>query len=69
MNKRQKKKAYKKIMGTNPPAEVRFCGNHYRNIMHWGAFKAKRQQEIIRNLEGFTKTMTERRRTCRKRNW
>lgn len=55
MNKRQKKKAYKKIMGTNPPAEVRFYGNHYRNIMQWGAFKAKRQQEIIRNLEGFTR--------------
>lgn len=69
MNKRQKKKAYKKIMGINPPDEVSFRGNHFRNILQWGAFKARRQQETIRNLEGFNRVMTERRKKCRKRNW
>lgn len=67
MNKRQKKKAYQKIMGINPPAGVEFKGRHFQNILQWGGINAKRQE--IRNLEGFNQAMTERRKKCRNRNW
>lgn len=67
MNKRQKKKAYKKIMGINPPKEVSFRGNHLRNILQWGAYRAK--WETIRNLEGFNRAMAERRKQWMRRKW
>lgn len=82
MNKRQKKKEYKKIAGANPPKWMIYHGETYHNALQkpWGGLKAaihleelireaKRQQETIRNLEGFNQAMTERRKKCRKRSW
>lgn len=33
MNKRQKKKLYKKMVGTNPPKWMKYCGKCYRFVV------------------------------------
>ena len=82
MNKRQKKKEYKKLTGSNPPKWMSYHGETYHCVIQkpWGGLKAalhleawmrkvKRQQETIRNLEGFTRAMTERRKRCYQKRW
>lgn len=80
-----KKKTYKKLTGNNPQKFLSYSGLAYNAAIQkpWGGLqeylrrienienkrKVKRQQETIENLEGFNRAMTERRTSCRKRNW
>lgn len=66
MNKRQKKKEFKRATGSNPPVWVSYKGEFYHIILEkpWGGLKEKRQQEA-RNLEAFNRVMAKR----RKRRW
>lgn len=82
MNKRKKKKEYKKLAGENPPKWMSYHGETYHCVIQkqWGGSMAaihpedlmretRWQQETIRNLEGFNRAMTERRRQWMRRKW
>lgn len=62
MNKRQKKKEYKKLAGSNPPGWMQYRGWLYHAMIGkpWGGRKRTRQQDDIKE---FSERMTERRRT------
>lgn len=66
MNKRQKKKAYKRLAGNNPPVWMSYKGQFYHIVLGkpWGGLKMDRQQET-KNLEVFNQAMAKR----RKRKW
>lgn len=65
MNKRQKKKLFKKVVGNNPRIPLNLHSECYHHIIgkpYGGTTeRAKRQQETIKNLHGFIQAMTERR--------
>lgn len=60
MNKRQKKKLYKKIAGQNPPAWMSYKEWLYHVVIGkpWGGRKKSMKPD---NVSEFTKRMTERR--------
>lgn len=62
MNKRQKKKLYKKITAHNPPAWMSYKEWLYHDAIGkpWGGRKRTRRQD---NIKEFSERMTERRRT------
>lgn len=66
MNKRQKKKLYKKITGHNPPAWMSYKEWLYHNAIRkpWGGRKKIQKQD---NVSEFAKRMTESRRIKKNR--
>lgn len=76
MNKRQKKKLYRKIWGANPPKDLQYSGYVYHSLIEkpwggsvkelWAKYEAREQRlkidREINNLINAAKILTERRR-------
>lgn len=63
MNKRQKKKLFKKRIGNNPRKELRFRSECYCHIIGkpWTGRNALKRQQETSNIETFNIAMTKRR--------
>lgn len=62
MNKRQKKKLFKKRTGQNPPGWMHYTSRRFHNFLHkpWGGLKELRRQESTRAVEDFNRNITRR---------
>lgn len=78
MNKRQKKKAFKKLTGKNPQKELTkeiltfliwVLHPNRRSALDAVVRKYNSEKQQIRNLENFNRIMAERRNACRKQKW
>lgn len=68
MNKRQKKKLYKKLVKNNPPKWMKYSGMIYHTVISkpWGGEKEYQRKQRIKRLVRFNTIMTQRRkRICR----
>lgn len=55
MNKRQKKKLFRKTIGSNPPEELIYTSLDYHILVNkpWGGLAALKKQETTRAVECF----------------
>ena len=62
MNKRQKKKIFKKRTGQNPPGWMHYTSRRFHNFLHkpWGGLKELKRQEASRAVEDFNRNITRR---------
>lgn len=62
MNKRQKKKLFRKAIGSNPPEELIYTSLDYHILVDkpWGGLKELKRQEAARAVEDFNRNITRR---------
>lgn len=62
MNKRQKKKLFRKIVGWNPPDCLIYTGLDYHILVDkpWGGLAALKKQEATRTVEDFNRNISRR---------
>lgn len=62
MNKRQKKKLFRKAIGSNPPEELIYTSLDYHILVDkpWGGLAALKKQEATRTVEDFNRNISRR---------
>lgn len=62
MNKRQKKKLFRKVIGSNPPEELIYTSLDYHVFISkpWGGLAALKKQEATRTVEDFNRNISRR---------
>lgn len=62
MNKRQKKKLFKKMTRNNPPEWLSYSGKLYHSLIEkpWGGLAELKKQETIRAVEDFNRNIQDR---------
>ena len=62
MNKRQKKKLFRKIVGLNPPDRLIYTSLDYHVFIGkpWGGLAALKKQEATRTVEDFNRNIQNR---------
>nr|DAF52578.1 MAG TPA: hypothetical protein [Siphoviridae sp. ctAjZ17] len=62
MNKRQKKKLFRKVIGSNPPEELIYTSLDYHVFISkpWGGLAALKKQEATRTVEDFNRNIQNR---------
>lgn len=62
MNKRQKKKLFRKVIGSNPPEELIYTSLDYHIFVDkpWGGLAALKKREATRTVECFNRNIRNR---------
>lgn len=62
MNKRQKKKLFRKVIGLNPPEGLIYTSLDYHVFIGkpWGGLAALKKQEATRTVEDFNRNISRR---------